>query len=463
MTTAVPHVQRKEFSEIGANLFLDTMMYLHFVPIEQVDFCSLLGVEVVRILVPRVTFRELEKHKIGHTSTRIRDRSRQGLAFLEKHIKSGLPIRDGVSLEFIPHMPRLDMEQYGLNPGWNDDVLIASVLEYKTQKPSEQTLLVTDDGGARLTCHHLGVRTFELPEKYRLPIELDETEKENQRLRREIQRFQNALPKITIGFGDNLESIARFSLGVPEEIDESLIRTTLSKLRIAIPELQNQDSSLAPWDQSLTALATRLAAANILDQIAQGEFERYDKERLAYFDDYERYMRAMVPAHNRMKRTLRFTIAISNTGSAPAEDVDVRLSFPDGFTLHSKADLPALPKEPEKPVKPRSQAQLFQASVSASTFRLVDPIIPFVPGFKPPSTFKLRKTNSYEVSDHFARIKHGQTEKLRQLFLIFDSHEDARSFHCDYEISVGNLPDALRGRLHFVIDREGAPNDRTDP
>jgi hypothetical protein len=50
-----------------------------------------------------------------------------------------------------------------------------------------------------------------------------------------------------------------------------------------------------------------------------------------------------------------------------------------------------------------------------------------VPNFKPLSTFKLKKANSYDVSDHFARIKHGQTEKLRQLFLIFDSHEDATS------------------------------------
>jgi hypothetical protein len=48
-----------------------------------------------------------------------------------KHIASGSPILDGISLAFIPHMPRLDLAKYGLNSAWSDDVLIASALDYK--------------------------------------------------------------------------------------------------------------------------------------------------------------------------------------------------------------------------------------------------------------------------------------------------------------------------------------------
>lgn len=78
------------------------------------------------------------------------------------------------------------------------------------------------------------------------------------------------------------------------------------------------------------------------------------------------------------------------------------------------------------------------------------------PDLGPPSSFRLRKTNSYEISDHFGRIKHGQIEELPELFLTFDSYEEAASFHCRYEISVGNLPDVLKGHLHFVIEKEAA-------
>jgi hypothetical protein len=42
-----------------------------------------------------------------------------------------------------------------------------------------------------------------------LRAELDESEREAQRLRRELDKLQNALPKLVIGFGEDLETIAR--------------------------------------------------------------------------------------------------------------------------------------------------------------------------------------------------------------------------------------------------------------
>ena len=410
------------------NVFLDTMVYLHFAPVAQIDFCEIFGVDAVTILVPRVTFKELEKHKITHASERTRLRSRQALALLEEHFKAGLPIRSGVSFEFIPHMPRVDLDELGLNPLWNDDLLIASVLEYQGKKPSEETVLVTDDAGARVTCRHLGVRTFELPEKYRLAPEVDENEKEVRRLQREVQRLKNALPKIVVGFGTGMESVARFALEAPERFDESLIARTLSKLKVALPELPlKHDSLTLSADLALSELARALSASDVFGTIPDEEFQRYNKERLAYFENYRNYMRATAEAKNRATRSLRFTIALANAGSAPADDVDARLLFPDGFSLCAEEDRPASPTEPRRPTKPRSRGELMASELSVPN--LYVPRMD-IPNLGPPSTFQLRKTNSYELSDHFVRIKHGQTEELRELFLTFDSYDDAQSFHC---------------------------------
>jgi hypothetical protein len=202
-------------------------------------------------------------------------------------------------------------------------------------------------------------------------------------------------------------------------------------------------------------LAVTDAFGGILDE----EYQRYNKERVAYFDKCERYMRATTEMQNRMARTLRFTVAISNAGSAPADDVDVRLLFPDGFALRAEDDLPAPPREPKRPVKPRNQMEMVTANMALPNFRMPEM---HMPDLGPISSFRLRKTNSYEVSDHFARIKHGQTEELRELFLTFDSHESSASFHCKYEVSVGNLPDMLKGTLHFVIERDEAPTEPAD-
>jgi hypothetical protein len=129
-----------------------------------------------------------------------------------------------------------------LNPLWNDDLLIASVLEYKALMPSEQTFLVTDDTGARLTCRHLGVRTAQLPDKYRLPPELSEDEKETIRLRRENEKLKNALPRLAIGFGNDMEPVGRFSLRAPEPVDEKRIAQKLSKLKGEFPELPEKQT-----------------------------------------------------------------------------------------------------------------------------------------------------------------------------------------------------------------------------
>lgn len=435
------------------NVFLDTMVYLHCVPVDQIDFCSIFGTDAVTILVPRVTFKELENHKATHRSSRIRDRSRQALSFLEIQIESDSPVRDGVSIQFIPSMPQVDMEAHGLNPAWNDDLLIASVLEWKEQNPSVNTILVTHDTGARLTCHLLGIRAVELPNKYHLQPELDESEKENQRLRRELQKMQNALPRIIVGFGDELVSTGHFSLEAPKEVDESLISQTLLQLKDAVPELAKKhkqsdsvDSSLSRVDSSLSRMANMVS-----DSIPDEEFDRYNEERLAYFDKYERYIRAIVEAENVVKRSIRFTIAISNTGSAPADDVDVRLNFPDGFVLYTKDDLHPSPKEPKRPTKPQSTFQILQSSIAMPKLAL--PRMQLA-DLSQPLNFQLRKISSYEITDYFTRIKHGFTEQLPELVLTFDSYDGALSTNCNYEISVANLPEPVKGKLHFVIEKD---------
>src|ERR1700720_561460 len=145
------------------NVFLDTMIYLHFSSIEAIDFCEVLGASAVTILVPRVTLRELEKHKSTHTTSRTRHRAAQVLSFLESAIESKAPIRSGVTLRFMPAMPQLDLANHDLNPAWNDDLLIASVLECRDAVPDVETVLITDDTGARLTCRYLQISTRSLP------------------------------------------------------------------------------------------------------------------------------------------------------------------------------------------------------------------------------------------------------------------------------------------------------------
>ena len=148
---------------------------------------------------------------------------------------------------------------------------------------------------------------------------------------------------------------------------------------------------------------------------------------------------------------IRFTIVLVNEGSSPAEDVDINFHFPDGFTLHERDELPTFPCEPSPPAEPRTQIEILQSRMGRLDIGSLGHLN--VPSFQPPSSFSKKRTNSYDIDDHFRRIKHGFHVELPEIFLIFDSFENAVSFNCDYEVRVGNLPDPISGKLNFVIEK----------
>lgn len=274
------------------------------------------------ILVPRVTFKELDKHKATHSSSRTRERARQSLKFLESKIISGDPVRDNVSIQFLPNMPQIDLSQHGLNPAWNDDLLIASILEVISQDASIESVLVTQDTGARLTCMHLGIRTLELPDKYRLQPELDESERENQRLRRELQKLQNALPKISIGFAGGEEATAKFALKRPVAVDESQISASLNEVIANLPALPEHHVREKSVDGSSVeaGIMRKLSYSDLsLNAISDKEIRRYNEERTVFLERYEQYLRDQIVKRNMVKRSIRFTIAISNSGTSPCQ------------------------------------------------------------------------------------------------------------------------------------------------
>jgi len=168
----------------------------------------------------------------------------------------------------------------------------------------------------------------------------------------------------------------------------------------------------------------------MLPQIPEKEYQRYNREREEYFKRYEEYQHKMLDFRNRVSRAFGFSLHIANVGSAPAEDVDVSIHFPDGFAMFIEDDLPDEPREPMPPVRPRFAAELMTARIRDFSPHLMEPNIRNLG--RHVSTFDLKKTNSYDLTDHFQKIKHGSSVELPELFVVFDSHEGARSFNCDY-------------------------------
>lgn len=429
------------------HIFMDTMIYLHYKPVHEMNFKELFGVDEVTLQVPRITIRELDGHKDSHGSNRIRDKSRSTLQMFEKAIMGAGIVKPGVYLKHCQINPSETIAAYDLDATWNDDRLVASVLDFSNAVPGEKVILITQDTGAKLTCAQLGVEYASLPESYKLPPELDEHEREIKRLRSQVQRLETALPRIKFGFGSSQEEVLYVSISDADgESIENEISEKISALKIDVPEIDK------PSRQASVANLSPLMRAGILGTPSDEEYERYDRERRIYFDKYELFMRNGFKRSRRLALSFKFDLSINNMGTCPADDVGVWIHFPDGFVLCEVADLEGEigeeAVEPSPPPRPRSTLEMISnnsyfGAPGVSHF-LSDKFHDFG-GLSSPPRATVKRTNSYEVERDFTRVKHGVCESVATLVVLFESIEQVKSFSVEYRITVGNLPEAVVG------------------
>ena len=225
-------------------LFLDTMVFLHYPPLEQIEFLALLPANEVTVVLPRITVQELDKHKDNHRSTRIRRRAQKRLSAIVEWLDSSEEIRSGVHIQYFVPSHSFDYLHHGLDKTSNDDVLLASVLQFKSEHSSSEVLLVSQDTGPHLTARHLGIDARRLPDSLQLPREENPLERENRELRNKILKLQASSPELVLRFSESSKDHLDVRLRGIEvaEIDE---KEVLRQLQRSYPK-QHPPGNLAP-------------------------------------------------------------------------------------------------------------------------------------------------------------------------------------------------------------------------
>lgn len=430
-------------------VFLDTMIFLHYKPIEEINLPRILDAEKVIIVIPRITIQELDKQKNTHQQQRVRERAKNVLKKIEKWIQEETIIKDGTKISYYKKFPqKINFDEFGLNQNWNDDILLATILQFSSENPTAIIQLLSQDTGPRLTAQHLGIFAREFPSEFMLPVISDPLEKENLDLKKEIKKLQSSLPQLIICFGgrETAESFAKFQL---KRNDEIIKKKVQKKLVDALQKYPKRNKEIEVNSNN----ALFASAINSFAKIQADEIERYNNEVDDYIKKYKKYLEEYSRIGEIVGKTINFQLKIENIGTAPADDVDFYFYFPDGFTLSEKC--PSLPKEPIPPVAPRTWQQIIQGGMNLHNLGNYSSILqPIMPKIGVPKTFTLKKTNSYEIKDQTERIKQGGQFFLPELFLIFDSFETANSFACEYKIQPANLPGPIEGKLNFIIEKE---------
>jgi hypothetical protein len=266
---------------------------------------------------------------------------------------------------------------------------------------------------------------------------------------------QPAKPELKVLFEDGNDFL-KFTVPQPldREKNAEMYRKVYNGIRgDLLRSIQGQvDLSTLDRNSRLVALI------NEFKIVPQDEMDRFDKSLKQFDSKYEEFIRRAVDLDMLALSTFSFSLRLHNLGTAPAEDIDVHIHFPDGFRFQSKEDRRDLLAPPEPPMRPRTQIESMMDLMHTSSLLTV----PFLPprnvpvnlsNMSPPnvSPITIVKGNSYETTSKVRRLKHNNSVTIAELTIVFASMSDVRSFKADVTINAGNMREDKQGSLHFVF------------
>ena len=442
-------------------VFLDTNVYLHYQPFDQIKWPEIVKADTVTIVVPPVIVRELNKHKELHPRSRVKRRAGAVLKKLSQLFESGSQahLRDGVDIWLEDRDPVIDFAACQLNHKIQDDNLIASIIICQTETPEAEVILITSDAGLALMAkaNRQGIETTKLPDNLRLAEELDPDQKRIRELEQELRELKLQVPQLSLTFKDGSQH-ATFVLSSPVDLTREELENRLKEIKQRHPKMKEQSEQVRelPEHKVFTAieLATSLASRNFA---SPEDIVEYNKKLDEFYQAYVEYLQKGIWFQNLKRRTAKLSILVTNNGTVPAKDVDVFMHFPDGFNLINEQDFPEPLKPPQPPSKPKTQMQKLTESISGP--RMAAPALTsYIPeSISPPpnvSAPTIRRANSYDVSFYVQRIKHKLQEPVDALYVAFESFESAQSFHIDYRMLAANVPNEVTGKLHIIMRKE---------
>jgi len=447
---------------MAKTVFLDTNIYLHYQDIGQIDWLKVVQADAVIIVVPPITIRELNKHKDSHPRTRVRKRAGAVLKRLSALFISSLQaqLKSGVAIHLEDRDALIDFGAHHLSREIQDDNLIASIIMCRNEKPDAEIILATMDAGLTLVAKakRQGITAIRLPDNLKLPEEPDPEQERIRELEQELRELKLKAPQLSLTF-ENGSQHAKFVLPHPIELTPAQAEERVKELQKRYPKRKEQSEQASESRKAGLTLAEIAAGANaaFLHVISAEDIAEYNAELDKFYQTYAVYLQSEVSFQNLRHRTVELEIWLSNDGTAPAEDIDIFMHFPDGFGIMSEDDFPEHPKPPKPPSPPKTAMEkLMEPMMGLASVPYFGPMTP-TPIFPPSnvSSPKITRTSSYDVDVHVQRIKHKLHEPLDALYVAFESFDAALSFHIDYQILAANLPYETSGRLHVSIQKEG--------
>lgn len=440
----MPPRRPKAVSPRHVTAFLDSNVFLHFLPFDQIPWPKEMSADVVHLRVPREVIGELNKHKDGHSVGHMRERAGKIL----RRIMNFALANDGrvgdsgeVTIVCEQRTPGFDLEARGFNPAVTDDRILAAVLDYKEQHPTEHVVLVTDDAGAALRAHSYGVVRLGLTDEMRIPPAPDEKQKRIRELEERVHAIEKGRPRLHLSFPGGASECTL--MVEPDTIvsetdarayaDGAVAKLAPHQTGAALQQMAAKPPTVLDDEVLASIMKTVSAAAGMMAVSAREKLMLFHSNCAAYYLAIWKYT-------NEMRRTKEIRLVLENTGTVPAEDIYVRLRLPRRLSIFpqgisNSAPVPPLP--PGVSAKPQQFGNAKTKTELRHAFEYVGP--QELPGH-------------WDVRFRLPRLNHHVTEQLTGLHIRFPTPEAVATFDIEYRVSAGNTPDAVEGRLSVIVN-----------
>jgi hypothetical protein len=300
-------------------VFPDTNVFLHWPLFDQLDWPSIVADVPVRLVVSRIVVAELDRHKNENKNRTLRERAATALARIESIAEGGGQVRAGVCLETLRAYADRSSAPTDLDLDRPDDNHIATALEFQKIR-GVSVRIVTGDTGMRLATRAYGLEAL-VPPGDRLPAVPDEAETQLRKAQTELAQLQSKLPKLVLTFGDGAKVLP--------------VRARAHQ---------------KPSDSALELIAGReLAKLQVGGKTVTAEYQRMLRR---FIDDTQEHLRLL-------SITIAVQLVLCNRGDGPADDIHVRVTWPEWIEV---TDKPLI--QPVQPVPGDEHRHIMRALMS---------------------------------------------------------------------------------------------------
>jgi hypothetical protein len=425
-------------------VFPDTNIFLHYTYFTELDWCGLVGQRDVTVVVCQPVLAELDLKKTDGRSPRQKERARKVVRDLDAITEcapGAHPLRDGVALILTPEPPPLPPSFPGSSHVDQDGRILAAIGAFRSAPEKADVVLVSGDLGIKVRARAAEVPVIKPPDGMLLPDEPDPLEAENRKLKAKVQRFENRFPKLSVRFADG-DSKMTVALKPALPIAPGEMVRDLAALRAEHP-VPPEHSELPAAFRGIGYLAGLTAGAGAF--AAEPLSHEECKQRLeSYLRQSEKWLRAVYERDLFLSLTVEIALQLSNSGTAPAGDIDVYVTSPESVRLALGLSPPEVPDEPDPPnYLTRGSGRIPTAGDSNILMRdLLG--TPFVGPMTP------RQLGPNRVKIPTSRLKHGESMGLPSVHATFRDARSIGNFELVVEVTTASLPEKPTFRLPIL-------------